>query len=896
MSGRPARSRARSLRDLEPTGDAADSTIMLAKANHAFFSGDIETATALADRAASWSSKTARTGSCSTSSRSKDCSRTTGASGSNSCGSSCGAPSTRPISPTRVFDGHLCVAEYLLYGPVPYAEVLDLAASLRATATRGGRAPRGRVRGRAGRRSGAAGGRPRARRARAARGGRPASGHQRDRRRGPFAPTAGRAPARAGRSRRGRRAAPARACRSRGGPRCALHLLQRIYGTMILAADPRRTDAPRRGRRRRGRAWHRGLLLVLPGHVRGTRHDRVRGRRRRRRCRRSTSRSPTFSAAGCGRAPPGRRRCSKHAPTSPRRKVDDDEAAAPARRGGREFERAGQPVDAARCIACRCSARPVRRRARHERRRHRARSRTVTARDIELFTEISGDRNPLHYDEELAAALTLRAHHRPGRRHVGTPERRRRRRPPGPGSVFLETHWRFLAPVGPGDTITAEVEVLEHRDDKPITKLRTTITNQDGTVVLDGTAVVYREPLPSLSGQSARKRSVSSRNSRERRFVGLQDVVAGLERDEPAPADHGRQRLCIRVRTISLVLAHEGSTSGGRAIGPLPRRRRVGTPSRVAPRSPATPSSSAVRRTRRHCSIGASGMNMPVKRVRNSGWSVPHDSRMSATSASSASSSSVRARLDAPTLCAGAVEHEPGHSLGMARRIANRDRAALRDAEQRKLLDAERVDHRFEVAHPGVQVEVGDVPIRQPTPALVVADERVAPRQAAPPVTPHRARPVVVEMREPVGCLDEGRALSAHRVRKPNTVGRRAEVDRLRGEVAVARITRRDDTAVPGVVRTFEESERFRARTDPELFVEHTLQRLELAANTGHGRRRRAAAASCATCASSSVGSSATSSSQRRAARRSSRYRSCTRSRGTNAQCSYGSSGSSSPR
>jgi acyl dehydratase len=56
--------------------------------------------------------------------------------------------------------------------------------------------------------------------------------------------------------------------------------------------------------------------------------------------------------------------------------------------------------------------------------------------------------------------------------------------------------WRFLHPVRPGDTITAEVEVLHSRADKPIHRLRTTITNQDGTVVLDGTAVVYQEPLP----------------------------------------------------------------------------------------------------------------------------------------------------------------------------------------------------------------------------------------------------------------------------------------------------------------------------------------------------------------------------------------------------------------
>lgn len=66
---------------------------------------------------------------------------------------------------------------------------------------------------------------------------------------------------------------------------------------------------------------------------------------------------------------------------------------------------------------------------------------------------------------------------------------------PGPGSVFLHVDWSFPAPVCPGDEITAEVEVLELREDKPITKLRTTITNQDNVVVLEGTALVFKEPL-----------------------------------------------------------------------------------------------------------------------------------------------------------------------------------------------------------------------------------------------------------------------------------------------------------------------------------------------------------------------------------------------------------------
>jgi hypothetical protein len=66
---------------------------------------------------------------------------------------------------------------------------------------------------------------------------------------------------------------------------------------------------------------------------------------------------------------------------------------------------------------------------------------------------------------------------------------------PGPGSVFLHVDWNFRAPVRPGDEITAEAEVLSVRDDKPICSLRATITNQDGTVVLDGTALVFQDPL-----------------------------------------------------------------------------------------------------------------------------------------------------------------------------------------------------------------------------------------------------------------------------------------------------------------------------------------------------------------------------------------------------------------
>lgn len=121
------------------------------------------------------------------------------------------------------------------------------------------------------------------------------------------------------------------------------------------------------------------------------------------------------------------------------------------------------------------------------------RTRRVTARDIDLFTEITGDRNPLHYDAELARSSRFGRIIVQGGVTTGLLNAVVAEDLPGPGSVFLETHWRFLAPVAPGDTITAEVEVLEHRTDKPISTLRTTITNHEGTVVVDGTAVVYRD-------------------------------------------------------------------------------------------------------------------------------------------------------------------------------------------------------------------------------------------------------------------------------------------------------------------------------------------------------------------------------------------------------------------
>ena len=123
------------------------------------------------------------------------------------------------------------------------------------------------------------------------------------------------------------------------------------------------------------------------------------------------------------------------------------------------------------------------------------RSRTVEPGDIELFTRISGDRNPLHYDEAAAKASRFGEIVVQGGITSAILNAVVAEELPGPGTVFLHVDWNFRAPVRPGDTITGEVTVTSVREDKPITELATRVLRDDGTVVLDGRAVCYTMPL-----------------------------------------------------------------------------------------------------------------------------------------------------------------------------------------------------------------------------------------------------------------------------------------------------------------------------------------------------------------------------------------------------------------
>lgn len=129
------------------------------------------------------------------------------------------------------------------------------------------------------------------------------------------------------------------------------------------------------------------------------------------------------------------------------------------------------------------------------------RSRTVKREDIERFTAISGDRNPLHYDEEAAEASQFGEIVVQGGITSAILNAVVAHEVPGPGTVFLNVDWDFTAPVRPGDRITGSVEVLGVREDKPITELETIVTRGDGETALEGTAVCYTMDITD-SGQA----------------------------------------------------------------------------------------------------------------------------------------------------------------------------------------------------------------------------------------------------------------------------------------------------------------------------------------------------------------------------------------------------------
>ena len=116
---------------------------------------------------------------------------------------------------------------------------------------------------------------------------------------------------------------------------------------------------------------------------------------------------------------------------------------------------------------------------------------TLTADHVQKFAEISGDRNPLHFDAAFVARTKFGRLVVQGGLTTGLLHALVAMDMPGPGTVFLSQNWKFTAPVYIDDTITAEAEVISVHPSKPVTQLRVQITRADGTTVLEGEAWCY---------------------------------------------------------------------------------------------------------------------------------------------------------------------------------------------------------------------------------------------------------------------------------------------------------------------------------------------------------------------------------------------------------------------
>jgi len=117
-------------------------------------------------------------------------------------------------------------------------------------------------------------------------------------------------------------------------------------------------------------------------------------------------------------------------------------------------------------------------------------ARTVSESDIYMYAGITGDLNPAHMNEVYAQKTFFKTRIAHGMLTAGYISAILGNQLPGPGTIYVQQSLKFLAPVCMGDTITARVEVIEIIKEKNRIIARTTCTNQDGTLVLDGEAVV----------------------------------------------------------------------------------------------------------------------------------------------------------------------------------------------------------------------------------------------------------------------------------------------------------------------------------------------------------------------------------------------------------------------
>jgi len=117
-------------------------------------------------------------------------------------------------------------------------------------------------------------------------------------------------------------------------------------------------------------------------------------------------------------------------------------------------------------------------------------SKTVSETDVYMYAGITGDLNPAHINEEYAAGTFFKNRIAHGMLTAGFISAVIGMQLPGPGTIYMGQTLQFLAPVRIGDTVTAKVEVVEKIDEKKRVRLATTCTNQEGTQLISGEAMV----------------------------------------------------------------------------------------------------------------------------------------------------------------------------------------------------------------------------------------------------------------------------------------------------------------------------------------------------------------------------------------------------------------------
>ncbi|KOS68396.1 enoyl-CoA hydratase [Lysinibacillus contaminans] len=119
-------------------------------------------------------------------------------------------------------------------------------------------------------------------------------------------------------------------------------------------------------------------------------------------------------------------------------------------------------------------------------------TKTISESDVYQFAGITGDFNPVHINSEYANQTVFKERVAHGILTAGFISAVLGTKLPGTDTIYLSQNLDFKAPVKIGDTVTAEVEVLEKKDRKKIIRLRTIVKNQLNVIVVDGEAVVMK--------------------------------------------------------------------------------------------------------------------------------------------------------------------------------------------------------------------------------------------------------------------------------------------------------------------------------------------------------------------------------------------------------------------